>query len=489
MDSIVGRRAEKQELEDAYNSNEAELIAVYGRRRVGKTFLIKNFFQTKKCFFFQTTGIYKGSLEEQLTRFIKEIGDAFYNNASIKVPASWMEAFDALTIAIKQIPKNKKIVLFFDEMPWMASRKSGLISALEYFWNRYWVNDKRIKLVVCGSAASWIIRKIIKNRGGLHNRVTRKIKLLPFNLYETTLFLKKLGYICDYHQTLKIYMIFGGVPFYLKQLKRNYSIDQNIDKLFFNPNGLLFDEFYEVFSSLFDDSEQYRELIILITSYREGISRRALEEKNKLTGKGGRLTKRLEDLENAGFISSYISFGHKKLGVFYRISDEYCYFYLRWIQAIKNQLKRDRASKFWKKLINTPEYFNWMGYVFENICYKHIPQIKKALEIDESSLSSPWRYTPRKGSDEKGAQIDLLFDREDKAITICEIKYTDAPYILDKQSAELLERKINIFKKVTRTNKQIFLAFISANGMKKTTYSQAIVNNIITLNELFEKEE
>ena len=323
-----------------------------------------------------------------------------------------MDAFEELTNAIKKSPKNRnrKIVLFFDELPWMATRKSGVISALEYFWNRYWVDDPRIKLIVCGSAASWIIKKIIKNRGGLHNRVTRKIRLIPFNLHETFLFLKHIGYQCNRQQALKLYMVMGGIPFYLKQIKKNYSVDQNIDKLFFNSNGLLFDEFDEVFSSLFDHSDQYRELITLIASYKDGVSRSTLEEKNKLTGAGGRLTRRLEDLENAGFISHYIPFGHKKLGVFSRINDEYCYFYLKWIKAIKHILKQDRTTKFWKKIINTPEYFNWMGYVFENSCYKHIPQIKKALSLDDSSLFSPWRYIPRKGSQESGSQIDLLFD-------------------------------------------------------------------------------
>jgi len=489
MSSIIGRTLEKKELEEVFNSNEAELVAVYGRRRVGKTYLIKNYFQLKKCVYFQTTGIYKGSLSEQLTRFAKEIGETFYGMASIKTPINWMDAFDELTRAFTHAPKNKKILLFFDELPWMATRKSGVISALEYFWNRHWVSNSKIKLIVCGSAASWIIKKIIKNKGGLHNRVTRKIRLLPFNLHDTLLFLKHIDYPCDHQQVLKLYMIMGGIPFYLKQLKKNYSIDQNIEQLFFNPDGLFFDEFDEIFSSLFENSDQYKELITLIAACKDGISRMTLEEKSKLTSKGGRLTRRLEDLENAGFISSYIPFGHKKLGIFYRINDEYCYFYLRWLDSIKKQLKIDRGKGFWKKTSKTPEYYNWMGYAFENVCYKHISQIKKALEIEPFSLSSPWRYVPRKGSRENGAQIDLLFDRDDKAITICEIKYTELPYSIDKQCAENLTRKIEVFMRITRSNKQIFLAIISANDIKKSIYSEEIVNNVVTSKDLFEKEE
>ncbi len=428
-------------------------------------------------------------MKKQLARFCKELGETFYNGAPLKTSADWMDAFDELLKAIEKITdKNRKIILFFDELPWMATKKSGVVSALEYFWNRHWSDNKKIKLIVCGSAASWIIKKIIKNRGGLHNRITRKMRLLPFNLHDTALFLKKIGYPSNQEQVLKIYMIMGGVPFYLMQLKKNYSIDQNIDKLFFNSNGILFDEFNEVFLSLFEHSEQYEELINLIADRKEGISRIALRKKNKLTGEGGRLTKRLEDLEDAGFIASHTPFGHKKLGLLYRISDPYCYFYLKWIKEIKNNLKQDRNSKFWKKIIHTPEYYNWMGYSFENICYQHIQQIKTALELEDFSLSSTWRYIPKKDSADRGAQIDLLFDRGDRAITLCEIKYTESSFAIDKHYAEKLRQKVTVFEKITRTHKQLFLAMISANGVKKTIYSEELLCGVVTRDDLFRDE-
>ncbi|MBY0544288.1 MAG: AAA family ATPase, partial [Gammaproteobacteria bacterium] len=333
-----------------------------------------------------------------------------------------------------------------------------------------------------------IIKKIIKNRGGLHNRVTRKIRLLPFNLGETSLYLKHLGYQCNHQQVMKLYMAIGGIPFYLNQIKNNYSIDQNLDNLFFNSNGMLIDEFDDVFASLFEDSEQYKELVTLIGTHQDGLNRNVIEEKSKLTGAGGRLTKRLEDLEHAGFITSYIPYGHKKLGLFYRISDEYCYFYLKWIAPIKNQLKQNRTTKYWEGVIKSPAYFGWLGYAFENVCYKHILQIKKSLNIDETSLASPWRYAPRKDTTGEGAQIDLLFDRHDDAITICEIKFTDKPYVIDKQYAQKLTRKIEIFKKITRTSKQIFLAIISANGLKGTSYAK-MVNSVVTIKDFFESDK
>lgn len=485
MRDIVGRKSELKELEEIFLSGCAEFTAVYGRRRVGKTFLIKTFFQSKKCVYFQMTGIYRGTIDKQLLRFSKELGTAFYNGAAMKVPSDWMEAFDQLFSAIKLVEKTKKVILFFDELPWMATRKSGVVSALEYFWNRHWSDDKRVKLIVCGSAASWMIKKIVRNRGGLHNRVTRKIRLLPFSLRETYQFLQKRQLKFTKEQALKIYMIMGGIPFYLMQLKKSSSIDQNISKLFFDPNGFLFDEFDDIFSSLFDNSEQYEEIITLISKNHDGLSRKELEKKNKLTGKGGRLTKRLENLENAGFIKTYMPFGHKKLGLFYRISDPYCYFYTRWIKPIKNKLQQDYTSSYWKNIINTPEYYSWMGYAFESVCYQHLREIKTALFLEESCMASPWRYAPKKGSIESGAQIDLLFDRNDDAITICEIKYTDHPFLIDKDYSQRLKKKIDVFQKITRTKNQLFLVMLSVSGLKKNMYSEELISNIITIDDLF----
>ena len=485
MDVIIGRKLEINELTDAFDSKNSEFIAVYGRRRVGKTYLITHFFQKKKCVYFQMTGVYKGLLHKQLDRFAKEIGHTFYNGALLKSAENWMDAFESLRLALETAPKNKKIVIFLDELPWLATRKSGIVSALEYFWNRYFSNDKRIKLIVCGSAASWIIKKIIKDRGGLHNRVTRKIKLLPFNLHETLLYLNHLGYQCTHEQALKLYMVMGGVPFYLNKLKNNVSVDQNIDNLFFNPAAILFDEFDELFASLFESSDQYKEIIMLIGLSQNGLSRSDINEKNKLTGNGGRLTKILEDLENVGFITSYLPFEHKKIGIYYRVSDEYFYFYLKWIEPIKNQLKQNDIKKYWRSIVGTPEHFGWMGYVFENICYKHTAQIKEYLNIEENSFASPWRYVPRKNETAKGAQIDLLFDTND-SILICEIKCTNSPYTIDKEYAEKLKQKLDVFKKITRTKKQIFLMMISAGGLKKNSYSTALIKGIVTLNALFE---
>ncbi len=482
---IIGRKPEKKILDAIYASKEAELVAIYGRRRVGKTYLIKHHFQSKNCVYFHITGIKNGALKVQLERYTRVLAEVFYPGVSLKTPESWMDAFEELTKAINIIPKIKKIVLFFDELPWLANRKSGVLQAIEYFWNRYWVDNNRLKLILCGSSSSWMISKIIKNRGGLHNRVTRKLRLMPFTLEESREFLYSQGMDLSKAHLLKLYMAIGGIPYYLKQLDKTRSIDQNINKLFFNSDGLFFNEFDEVFSSLFDEADAYKEIIKNIAKSSNGILRNDLEQQSRLTGKGGHLTQRLNDLESAGFITGYIPFEHKRRGTYYRISDEYCYFYLKWIEPIKPQLKQESNTHYWMSMINTPVFYNWSGYAYESICYKHIGQIRKALNIPLSALASPWRYSPVKNNKENGAQIDLLFNRADDSITLCEIKYTDKPFTIDKQYAENLKNKINTFTKITRTNKQVFMTMISANGVKKNKYSDEILSQIVSLDDLF----
>ena len=486
MNKIIGRTQEKETLNKAFSSKRAELIAVYGRRRVGKTYLIKNLFQTKKCLFFHTVGIYNGTLKMQLEQFSKEVGLVFYHGANIQTPQTWMEAFEALTQAINKEPLHQKIVLFFDELPWMATRRSNLVNSLEYYWNRYWASKKNVKLIVCGSAASWLITNIIKNKGGLHNRLTQHIRLLPFILKETFEYLKYIQYTCTLHQVAKIYMVTGGVPFYLENFKKNLSIAQNINTLFFNAQGVFFNEFDEIFLSLFENSEQYKEIVSMIAQRKDGVHRSFLEANNKLTGVGGRLTKRLETLEHAGFISGYLPYGHKTRGLSYRIDDAYCYFYYKWILPIKNHLKTNPNVDYWSNIIRTPAYYSWLGYAFENICYKHLLQIRKALCVGSMSLASPWRTIAQKNEQTEGAQIDLLFNRSDDAITICEIKYTETPFAIDKQYAKSLANKIELFVKTTKTKKQVFLAVISASGLKNNTYAEDLITGgCVTLEDLF----
>ncbi len=483
-EKIIGRRKEQELLRELVESNKSEFIAVYGRRRVGKTYLIKNLISSFPCLFFHVTGIQKGAIQVQLKEFAKQIGKAFYQSPSIIPQKNWFDTFEDLTDAINEVPKDQTIVLFFDEFPWMATPRSKILMALELYWNRYWVFDKRVKLVICGSSTSWIINNIINNKGGLHNRVTRTIHLQPFSLHETESYLKEHQIKLNRKQILDLYTVLGGVPLYWSFIRKGRSAHQCIDELCFQKNGPLVNEFERLFESLFEDPKPYIELIRFIADHRYGIGQSELIALSKLPNGGGTID-RLHQLEEAGFVTSLIPYGHKDRGVYYVMDDEYSLFYLRWIEPhLKTIAKKETNEGFWLSLSNQSCWKAWAGYAFESICYKHINQIRRALRIDPSARAGTWRYVPRL-KDQEGAQIDLLFDRLDGVITVCEIKCSEHPFAIDKPYCQELLRKMEVFKKQTRTKKELFFSMITTMGLKKTIYSEEIVSNQATLEDLY----
>lgn len=484
---IVGRVREQELLRELFSSKKAEFIAVYGRRRVGKTYLIKNFVDALPATFFHVTGLRKGSLKDQLGEFAKQIGATFYQGPSLIPRSSWMDAFEDLTQAMSRAPKDKKIVLFFDELPWMATPRSKLITALELYWNRYWVFDSRIKLIICGSSTSWIIEKIINNKGGLHNRVTRTMQLKPFSLYETESFLKEHQIHLTKRQILDLYTAFGGIPLYWSFIRKGCSAHQCIDELCFQSDGPLVKEFERLFDALFEDAKPYVELIRIIAQYRYGIGQAELIAKSKLPD-GGSTVHKLCQLEEAGFITSLVPYGKKDKGVYYVIDDEYSLFYLYWIEPNLRMIGKKALNKgFWLSQSQQPAWKVWAGLSFEATCYKHIDQIRKALKIDPGARAGTWRHAPKDSRIDKGAQIDLLFDRLDGAITLCEIKRVDKPFKIDKSYAQELLNKMEVFRTQTKTDKQLFFCMITTMGLKPTMYSEEIIAKQATLEDLFRK--
>lgn len=483
---IVSRQIEIKKLDKTFTSKKPEFIAVYGRRRVGKTFLVRSFFEKKKCIFFSVTGSKDGAYLDQRTHFTQRIGEVFLGGIIPAVSANWDQTFKQLTDAINNTDKNKKIVIFLDELPWMATKKSKLLQTIDYYWNQYWSRDSRIKLIICGSSASWIIDNIINNKGGLHNRVTETLYLQPYNLLETEQYLLSNKVKLNRKQIVEIYMLTGGVPFYLSKIEPGFSAVQIIERLAFSENAFLLGEFDNLFSSLFDDGDAYIEIIKTIAKNREGIGQEALFNDLSKTSKGKTGLRRLKALEDAGFISSFTPHFHKKRGIYYRITDEYTLFYLQWISPLKRTKMIHALQKgYWKTLTQKPEWFSWSGYAFEAVCYKHLNQIRRSLNLSSTAIPNVWRHTPIKKSAEKGAQIDLLFDRDDNSITICEIKYTDKPFVITKEYAQKLNQKTSVFKEITATNKQIFVAIISANGIKPNSYSREYIDGVVELNDLF----
>lgn len=475
MDELIGRKAEIQVLHDALASGEAEMVSVIGRRRVGKTFLVKRV--CGEHLSFAITGIQGAPLNEQLSNFHYQLQE--YSGVEYKKPANWMEAFQQLIRALK--PKvtqgGLKPVVFLDELPWLASRRSGFLRGLSFFWNT-WAVDQRIVVVICGSAASWMIRKVVHHTGGLHNRITRRIFLAPFSLSETGEYLKSRGVVLDHYQSTQIYMALGGIPHYLKEVKRGKSAAQNIDEICFSEQGLLRDEFQKLYPALFTNAEHHTAIIRALGSKKKGLTRKQISE-SAAVPKGGTLKRVLEELEQSGFITAYRPFGKAKKGQLYRLTDEYSLFYLQFMQQ-----KRLSGEGAWNRLSQTPAFKSWSGYAFENICLKHIKAIKKALGISGVYTEASTFYRRGKAG-EKGVQIDLLIDRNDDVINLFEIKFYNAPFAISKDEAKALREKVALFQTYTQTKKQVFLSMITTFGLLPNAHSLGLVQQELTLEDLF----
>lgn len=479
---IVGRKEEQRKLNKVYQSREAEFVVVYGRRRVGKTYLIREFFKSKKCTIFHATGLKKGTMTKQLQRFSEVFSQTFFENIPLKAPKSWEEAFKLLHDQV--IKQKEKTIIFLDELPWMATPKSGLLQEIDYYWNRYWSAMAHVILVVCGSSASWLIRKIIYDKGGLHNRLTMQIKLEPFTLAETNAFLKSKKITLNERSILSIYMALGGIPYYLNYVEPGLTAEANIQNICFGKKAPLYDEFNKLFQSLFKHAASYIEIVKLIASKRQGLSRSELDSLAKLSSTGGSLSDRLQELCDTGFIEAYTPW-EKIKGEYYKLIDEFCLFHLYWIEPSK---AKKVTSDYWSNIAERPSFYSWSGYAFEAVCYKHIEQIIDALNIRSAITVSSWRFVPRKVQ-VQGAQIDLLIDRTDNAITLCEIKYTKEPFSIDKEYANKIRQKITVFEQHTGVKKQLFFAMISAYGLKKTVYSEDMISGLVTLKDLFKEKE
>lgn len=472
MSKLIGRNKEIEILEGLYKNNRSEFAALYGRRRVGKTFLIKELFGDRYAF--QVTGISNVGTKRQLDNFYTTLIRFDKGITQEDNPKNW---FDAFRLLIKSLERNqqKRKVIFIDELPWLDTRRSEFIPALEHFWNSWAFHRDDILLIVCGSATSWMIDKLINNYGGLHNRVTTRLHLHPFNLKETELFLKSKGGKYDYHQILQLYMTLGGIPFYLEQLNSKKSITQNIDELFFSKSGFLRAEFDNLYRSLFKTHERHVSIIRILAEKAKGLNRKEIAKKTGLKH-GGTLTKILEELEQCGFIQQYLPFGKKNRGSLYQLVDFYSLFYLKFIDGTKA-----KGSGAWIAQIDHPKWRAWSGYAFENVCYYHIDEIKKGLGFEAvyTEISS-W-----KSSGLKGAQVDLVIDRRDRIIHLCEIKFSEKEYSITKAYSENLKNKIQAFKEETKTNKSIFLTFITLYGLKENQYSLNMVQNELRADKLF----
>jgi len=471
---IVGRKYEKDCLMQCLKSKRPEFVVIYGRRRVGKTYLIREFFNS--FFSFYATGLSDEKTRGQLKGFGAGLNEYGYEDKSI--PKDWFEAFSRLkkfleSDKVYREPINNKRVVFLDELPWMDTARSDFKSALDYFWNSWASSQDDLVLIVCGSATSWIITNLLTNKKGFHNRVTRRIHLSPFSLSECEKLFELNDIVMPRKQMIESYMFFGGVPYYLNLLDSRLSLAQNVNELCFKEHGALHDEYYSLFHSLFDKPEKHMAILEALAKSKDGLTRAELSKEKEIGG-GSVLTKNLRELEECGFIRKFTTIFKGENDCFYQIIDPFTLFSIKYLNS--------KRFDSWNEYINSPGYNSWRGNSFVIVCLNHISQIKASLGISGIETKE---FAWRSNNAEKGAQVDLIISRKDGVINLCEMKYTNEEYSIDSEEYEKIQNRLSSFQRESGTKDAIHVTLICGNGFKQNKYS-GIAQNVIEGEDLFE---
>ncbi len=476
MKNIIGRKKEIEELERLYNAENAEFVAVYGRRRVGKTYLIKEVFKDRFAFWHTGLSPYdhdkKFLLRDQLQTFFYSLQD--YGLEGEPCPKSWLEAFRLLEKLLAKKDNGSRQVVFIDELPWMDTARSRFIPAFEHFWNGWASKRDNIMLIVCGSATSWMEDNLINNKGGLYNRLNREMKLHPFTLAECEAYFRSKEMVMSRYDIAQTYMVLGGIPHYLSLFEKGYSAAQNIDRLLFDKDAKLKNEFDRLFGSLFKNADEHKKVIRLLAERRSGYTRKEILERTGIKDGGG-ASDILKGLMESDFIRCYYPFGERRTG-HYRLTDHFCAAYLCFLDG------KDRPdSQFWQKNNASPRLNSWRGFAFEELCFAHINQVKQKLGIGGvTTIESSWIV---ESSDQK-QQIDMLIDRADNVVNLCEIKFYAKPFVINgKYETELRERVQTLMDNVPQ-KKSVHLTLMAAYGLKQNEYS-GMVQSVVILDDLF----
>lgn len=471
---MIGRQQEVKKIDLLLAAQRPQFLAVTGRRRVGKTFLVDTLLKEHYCF--SMTGIQNGNTTAQLVNFSIKLAE-YQEIAEFSTPKNWQFAFLQLKTYLKTLDKNKKQVIFIDELPWVATPKSGFIQMLAHFWNDYLSKEAHFILVICGSATSWITKKIINDPGGLHNRVTEIIHLNPFTLKETNEFLKSKSLRFTNQEIAKIYMALGGIPFYLENLRKGESFPIAIERICFAPTGLLKNEYNNLYQALFNHADIHKAIVDALAAQPYGATHKEILQKTGLS-QSGSYQRALEELIISDFVMEQLPFGKRKRGVTYRLIDEYSTFYHRFIKTNKKYI-----PNMWQQIATSQSYKIWTGYAFEAICHKHFYAIKQALGIGAVYTEVTSFFVPT--TDERdGFQIDLIIDRKDDAINLCEIKFYATIFTINKTYYQQLIQKRQRFIEYTKTKKQVFLTFISNHGLLQNSYATEIIDAEVVLADL-----
>ena len=465
---MIGRYAEQRRLRQIVASREAEFVVVYGRRRVGKTYLVRETFVDELTFAY--TGVANVSAPTQREQFVRALRE--HGHAVTGEVRDWFDAFAQLRAFLQDRRDGGPLIVFLDELPWMDNHKSDFLSAFEHFWNGWAAQVKELTLIACGSATSWITKKVFRSTGGLFNRVTQQIHLRPFTLAECREYLEAKGIVWNLHDIVEAYMVFGGVPYYLNLLSRGGSLAQGVDELCFAEDARLAGEFEQLFSTLFAEPSRHVALVRALAAKKCGMTRQEIAKSVDFPD-GGNLTRLLRELEESDFVRHYRPFGKAKNDALWQLTDPFTGFHLTFVEP-------RAAGRMWGAFIDNPRHRAWSGYAFEQVCLTHVPQIRAALGISAVLQdASSWR-----GRGVPGAQVDLVIDRNDNVINLCEMKYASSLFELDKRADQDLRAKADAFRRETSTRKAVHLTLVTTYGLKPGQYA-SLFQNVVTMEDLF----
>ena len=483
---IIGREYEVKKLNEFYDSGSAELIALYGRRRVGKTYLIDEVFEDRICFRhsglspidskYEHESKRQSRMKDQLTHFYRSLLE--YGSTATKAPKSWLEAFYMLEDLLNEKYEGKsRILVFIDEIQWLDTPRANFMTGFEAFWNGWACHRKNVMVIVCGSSSSWVLDNVINNHGGLYNRVTHEIKLSPFTLNECERFFESRSVTMSRYDIIQSYMMVGGIPFYLQYFEREYSLPQNIDRIFFTDNAILKNEYDRLFFSMFVNPDAMKAIINALFSKRSGLSRKELTKEAGITD-GGDLSKQLKALLSGDFIMEYNSFGNDKNETFYKLIDPFCLFYLEFMQG-----KKRKKAQNWINIEESASVRTWKGYAFENVCWNHRQCIKTALQIGGvSTTESLW--SKRGTIESHGTQIDMIIERKDNVVNMCEMKFCSDDFEVDLDYHKTLETRKKLLREKISKKSVVHNTLVTTYGLAHKGYYSDFVN-VITMEELF----
>ncbi|MFH1831150.1 MAG: ATP-binding protein [Pseudomonadota bacterium] len=463
MRKFVGRHNYLKKLENIWNQHKVGLISIYGRRRVGKTELIRVFSRNKAAWIFEaiegenTASQIKHFLN-QLSQFTKEpyLRDLDYKD--------WPPVFDLLSNKIKQ---KKDLIVAFDELSWMAARKTKLISYIKYYWDKEWKYHPHLLLILCGSVASWMVKNVVRSNA-LYGRISENILLDPLKPFEVAEFIgKKRGK----KEILEYLLSFGGIPKYLEEMDFNQSIQINIDRTCFSASGFFVDEADKIFYNQFKETHIYKQIVRCLSE--SSLPLKDISQKIKIPSGGG-LKRYLDNLISAGIVDSINDIRNFKLGKVprYYMIDELMRFHLQFVSPNISEIKHTHSASRFDKFTKN-KWHPFMGNAFERFCLKHRYLIAQILGFDSKVTACGSLLN----NNRNGFQYDLVYLRSDGVVSLCEIKY-----LSDKPGTDLI-KEMEAKLRVTDMPKDITVEKIlisnqeASNALKTSGYFHHILHS------------